>query len=207
MVKCSKCNKRYAVVFVTKIEDGEKKTEGLCLQCARELGVPVDDIMGDQLKKFGISPEQMEELEKGMSELAEAENLDDLSDDENPALPDDGGAPSINIQKIINEAFGNSNGKHAESKESSTNKKEENKPKRDILDRYCKNLTDMARKGRLDHIVGRENEIARVIQILCRRQKNNPCLIGEPGVGKTAIAEALAQRIAGGDVPYRLKKL
>ena len=205
MVKCSKCNKRYAVVFVTKIEDGEKKTEGLCLQCARELGVPVDDIMGDQLKKFGISPEQMEELEKGMSELAEAENLDDLSDDENPALPDDGGAPSINIQKIINEAFGNSNGKHAESKESSTNKKEENKPKRDILDRYCKNLTDMARKGRLDHIVGRENEIARVIQILCRRQKNNPCLIGEPGVGKTAIAEALAQRIAGGDVPYRLK--
>lgn len=205
MVKCSKCNKRYAVVFVTKIEDGEKKTEGLCLQCARELGVPVDDIMGDQLKKFGISPEQMEELEKGMSELAEAENLDDLSDDENPALPDDGGAPSINIQKIINEAFGNSNGKNAESKEPSTNKKEENKPKRDILDRYCKNLTDMARKGRLDHIVGRENEIARVIQILCRRQKNNPCLIGEPGVGKTAIAEALAQRIAGGDVPYRLK--
>lgn len=205
MVKCSKCNKRYAVVFVTKIEDGEKKTEGLCLQCARELGVPVDDIMGDQLKKFGISPEQMEELEKGMSELAEAENLDDLSDDENPALPDDGGAPSINIQKLINEAFGNSNGKHAESKEPSTNKKEENKPKRDILDRYCKNLTDMARKGRLDHIVGRENEIARVIQILCRRQKNNPCLIGEPGVGKTAIAEALAQRIAGGDVPYRLK--
>lgn len=205
MVKCSKCNKRYAVVFVTKIEDGEKKTEGLCLQCARELGVPVDDIMGDQLKKFGISPEQMEELEKGMSELAESENLDDLSDDENPALPDDGGAPSINIQKLINEAFGNSNGKHAESKEPSTNKKEENKPKRDILDRYCKNLTDMARKGRLDHIVGRENEIARVIQILCRRQKNNPCLIGEPGVGKTAIAEALAQRIAGGDVPYRLK--
>ncbi len=205
MVKCSKCNKRYAVVFVTKIEDGEKKTEGLCLQCARELGVPVDDIMGDQLKKFGISPEQMEELEKGMAEIAETDDLADLSDDENPALPDDGGAPSINIQKIINEAFGNSNGKSGESKDSSSNKKEENKPKRDILDRYCKNLTDMARKGRLDHIVGRENEIARVIQILCRRQKNNPCLIGEPGVGKTAIAEALAQRIAGGDVPYRLK--
>ncbi len=204
MIKCSKCNKRYAVVFVTKIEDGEKKTEGLCLQCARELGVPVDDIMGDQLKKLGISPEQMEELEKGMTELVETEGLADFSDDENPALPDDGGAPSINIQKIINEAFGNNQDTQKGSKETSS-KKEESKPKRDILDRYCKNLTDMARKGRLDHIVGRENELARVIQILCRRQKNNPCLIGEPGVGKTAIAEALAQKIASGEVPYRLK--
>ena len=204
MVKCSKCNKRYAVVFVTKIEDGEKKTEGLCLQCARELGVPVDDIMGDQLKKFGISPEQMEELEKGMSELVEAEGLADFSDDDNPVLPEDGGAPSINIQKIINEAFG-SDKKSKDSSKDGSAKKEESKPKRDILDRYCKNLTDMARKGRLDHIVGRQNELARVIQILCRRQKNNPCLIGEPGVGKTAIAEALAQKIASGDVPYRLK--
>ena len=204
MIKCSKCNKRYAVVFVTKIEDGEKKTEGLCLQCARELGVPVDDIMGDQLKKFGISPEQMEELERGMSDLVENEGLADYSEDENPVLPEDGGAPSINIQKIINEAFGNAKDSQKSSKEGSS-KKEESKSKRDILDRYCKNLTDMARKGRLDHIVGRENELARVIQILCRRQKNNPCLIGEPGVGKTAIAEALAQRIASGDVPYRLK--
>ncbi len=206
MIKCSKCNKRYAVVFVTKIEDGEKKTEGLCLQCARELGVPVDDIMGDQLKKFGISPEQMEELEKGMTELVETEGLADFANDDNPVLPDDGGAPSINIQKIINEAFGNTQDEQKGSKEHSAKaKKEESKPKRDILDRYCKNLTDMARKGRLDHIVGRENELARVIQILCRRQKNNPCLIGEPGVGKTAIAEALAQKIALGEVPYRLK--
>ena len=206
MIKCSKCNKRYAVVFVTKIEDGEKKTEGLCLQCARELGVPVDDIMGDQLKKFGITPDQMEELEKGMAELAESEVLADLSDDDNPALPDEGGAPSINIQKIINEAFGNNDAKRDEPKETaSKTKKEDNKPKHEILDRYCKNLTDMARKGRLDHIVGRKNELARVIQILCRRQKNNPCLIGEPGVGKTAIAEALAQKIASGDVPYKLK--
>ena len=108
MVKCSKCKKRYAVVFVTKLEDGEKKTEGLCLQCARELGVPVDDIMGDQLKKLGISPDQLEELEHNMAELAESDALSpDLADDENPALPDDGGAPSLNIQKIINEAFGN----------------------------------------------------------------------------------------------------
>ena len=211
MVKCSKCKKRYAVVFVTKLEDGEKKTEGLCLQCARELGVPVDDIMGDQLKKLGISPDQLEELEHNMAELAESDALSpDLADDENPALPDDGGAPSLNIQKIINEAFGNmssgsQSGSTGEGSEKPKKKKEENKPKREILDRYCKNLTDMARKGRLDNIVGRNNELARVIQILCRRQKNNPCLIGEPGVGKTAIAEALAQRIAAGDVPYRLK--
>ena len=210
MVKCSKCKKRYAVVFVTKIEDGEKKTEGLCLQCAREIGVPVDDIMGDQLKKLGISPDQMDELEQNMAELAESTEFADLADDENPALPDDGGAPSINIQKIISEAFGNkdvapSNGAKKDSDQKSQKKSEDSKPKREILDRYCKNLTDMARKGRLDHIVGRENELARVIQILCRRQKNNPCLIGEPGVGKTAIAEALAQKIAKGEVPYRLK--
>ena len=210
MVKCSKCKKRYAVVFVTKIEDGEKKTEGLCLQCARELGVPVDDIMGDQLKKFGISPDQMDELEQNMAELAESADFADLADDDNPALPDDGGAPSINIQKIISEAFGNKevspdNGPKKSKDSKSQKKSEDNKPIREILDRYCKNLTDMARKGRLDHIVGRENELARVIQILCRRQKNNPCLIGEPGVGKTAIAEALAQKIAKGEVPYRLK--
>ncbi len=210
MVKCSKCKKRYAVVFVTKLEDGEKKTEGLCLQCARELGVPVDDIMGDQLKKFGISPEQMDELEQNMAELAESAEFAELADDDNPALPDDGGAPSINIQKIISEAFGNkeveANKGASKDKDSKSQKKsDDNRPKREILDRYCKNLTDMAKKGRLDNIVGRQNELARVIQILCRRQKNNPCLIGEPGVGKTAIAEALAQKIASGDVPYRLK--
>ena len=212
MVKCSKCKKRYAVVFVTKLEDGEKKTEGLCLQCARELGVPVDDIMGDQLKKFGISSDQLEELEQNMAELAESDALSpEFADDDNPALPNDGGAPSLNIQKIINEAFGNISGDassgESEDKKAEKNKKkkDDSKPKREILDRYCKNLTDMARKGRLDKIVGRENELARVIQILCRRQKNNPCLIGEPGVGKTAIAEALAQRIASDNVPYRLK--
>ena len=210
MVKCSKCKKRYAVVFVTKLEDGEKKTEGLCLQCARELGVPVDDIMGDQLKKFGISPEQMDELEQNMAELAESAEFAELADDDNPALPDDGGAPSINIQKIISEAFGNkeveaNKGANKDKDSKSQKKSDDNRPKREILDRYCKNLTDMAKRGRLDNIVGRQNELARVIQILCRRQKNNPCLIGEPGVGKTAIAEALAQKIASGDVPYRLK--
>lgn len=212
MIKCVKCKKRYAVVFVTKLENGEKKTEGLCLQCARELGVPVDDIMGDQLKKMGISPDQLEELEQNMAEIAESsELLSDMSNDDNPVLPDDGGAPSINIQKLINEAFGAGELSVQKSSDDVNNdikrksKKNDTKPKREILDRYCKNLTEMAKQGRLDKIVGRNNELSRVIQILCRRQKNNPCLIGEPGVGKTAIAEALAQKIASGDVPYRLK--
>ena len=171
--------------------------------------MPVDDIMGDQLKKLGISQDQLEELEQNMSELAELETLSpDLASDDNPALPDEGGAPSINIQKIINEAFGEMStggAKNSTGDEKTRAKKEDSKPKREVLDRYCKNLTDMAKKGRLDKIVGRQNELARVVQILCRRQKNNPCLIGEPGVGKTAIAEALAQKIAAGDVPYRLK--
>ncbi len=211
MMKCSRCNKRYAVVFVTKLEDGEKKTEGLCLQCARELGVPVDDIMGDQLKKLGISPDQMDELEKNIAELAESGDFPDIAGDENPILPEDGGAPSLNIQKIINEAFkSKADPESGESNVDGTTikaKKKTDAPKHEILDRYCKNLTDMARKGRLDNIVGRKTELSRVIQILCRRQKNNPCLIGEPGVGKTAIAEALAQKIASGDVPYRLNNI
>lgn len=206
MIKCSKCKKRYAVVFVTKLEDGEKKTDGLCLQCARELGVPVDDIMGDQLKKLGISPEQMDELEQNMADFVESAELSELAEDDNPTLPDDGGAPSINIQKLFNEAFnGNKSDSGEEKRGSKSKKKTDEGPKHEILDRYCKNLTDLARKGRLDKIVGRTNELSRVIQILCRRQKNNPCLIGEPGVGKTAIAEALAQRIASGEVPYKLK--
>lgn len=212
MVKCSRCKKRYAVVFVTKIENGEKKTEGLCLQCAREMGVPVDNIMGDQFKKLGISREQIDELEQNIAELVDSDDFSDLAEDENPALPEEGGAPSLNIQKIISEAFGSQNNKPQALGENDGNsasdgkRKSENRvPKREILDKYCKNLTDMARKGRLDSIVGRKTELARVIQILCRRQKNNPCLIGEPGVGKTAIAEALAQKIASGDVPYKLK--
>ncbi|MGM9642380.1 MAG: AAA family ATPase [Eubacteriales bacterium] len=211
MVKCSRCKKRYAVVFVTKIENGEKKTEGLCLQCAREMGVPVDNIMGDQFKKLGISPDQIDELEQNIAELVDSDDFSDLAEDENPALPDEGGAPSLNIQKIISEAFGSQNKpqnlseNNGNSASNGKRKAENRAPKREILDKYCKNLTDMARKGRLDSIVGRKSELARVIQILCRRQKNNPCLIGEPGVGKTAIAEALAQKIASGDVPYKLK--
>ncbi len=189
MVKCSKCKKRLAVIFVTKVENGEKKSEGLCVPCARELGIPVDDMMGDQLKSMGLTPEQIKELSEGFEnqsgELPES--------DDTPVLGDEGGAPSINFSKLFSEG------------QKKQEKRPDQKKKTEFLDRYCKNLTKMAADGLLDNIVGRKAELERVIQILCRRQKNNPCLIGEPGVGKTAIAEALAQRIASGDVPYRLQ--
>jgi ATP-dependent Clp protease ATP-binding subunit ClpA len=199
------------MIFVTKMEGGEKKTEGLCMHCARELGLPIEDMMGDHLKKMGITPEQMEELEDNVTEYSD--NIDGLvSDDEAPVLGDDGGATSIDMQKLFSSAFGaleekkESDDKKEKSKEKKSGKKEKDgKTGREFLDKYCKNLTEIARRGGLDRIVGRKNELARVVQILCRRQKNNPCLIGEPGVGKTAVAEALAQKIASGDVPYRLK--
>lgn len=196
MVKCSKCNQRVAVVFVTKIENGQKKTEGLCIPCARELGVPIEEIMGNQLKNMGLNPEQIDELANGLEGLGEM--LPDNPD--GPAVADDGGAPSINLSKLFEESGlgGGAKGKGRKKDKSAPSKTE-------FLDKYCKNLTEMARQGRLDKIVGRKNELARVIQILCRRQKNNPCLIGEPGVGKTAIAEALAQKIAANDVPFRLQ--
>ena len=199
------------MIFVTKMEGGEKKTEGLCMHCARELGLPIEDMMGDHLKKMGLTPEQMEELEDNVTEYSD--NIDGLvSDDEAPVLGDDGGATSIDMQKLFSSAFGaledkkESEDKKEKGKEKKNGKKEKDgKTGREFLDKYCKNLTEIARRGGLDRIVGRKNELARVIQILCRRQKNNPCLIGEPGVGKTAVAEALAQKIASGDVPYRLK--
>ena len=173
--------------------------------------MPIEDMMGDHLKKMGITPEQMEELEDNVTEYSD--NIDGLvSDDEAPVLGDDGGATSIDMQKLFSSAFGaleekkESDDKKEKSKEKKSGKKEKDgKTGREFLDKYCKNLTEIARRGGLDRIVGRKNELARVIQILCRRQKNNPCLIGEPGVGKTAVAEALAQKIASGDVPYRLK--
>ena len=211
MVKCSRCKKRLAVIFVTKLENGEKKTEGLCLHCARELQIPIDDVMGDQLRKMGLSADQLEEMEENLSGFADSmddEEEENIEDDSDRAIGDDGGAPSVDMQKLFSQ-LGNSESSgsdsNTEKKSAKNKKKNEEKNKKEFLDKYCKDLTSMARQGRLDKIVGRDQELARVIQILCRRQKNNPCLIGEPGVGKTAIAEALAQKIAAGDVPYRLK--
>ena len=202
MVMCSKCHKRVAVVFVTKLENGNKINEGLCIKCAKELGVPVDDMLGDVMNKFGISSEQVENMEKEVEEM--------LGNGELPFAEDDfeeGGAPAIDLPQFVNQGEvpsapeKNENGRSKKE----TKQKGEQPKKYKFLDTYCRNLTKKAEDGKLDRIVGRDKELERVIQILCRRQKNNPCLIGEPGVGKTAIAEALAQRIADGNVPYKLK--
>ena len=211
MVMCSQCNKRMAVVFVTKVENGEKKTKGLCLKCAKEMGVPIDNIVGNVMNQFGISPEQMENAEEEFSAMLEQVSPPSDCDDR-----EDGGAPAIDLPKLFRDAglFSNDNGvvpqkngedgaKSAEKKENKKKGKEAKKLK--FLPMYSRNLTQYAREGKLDKIVGRQRELARVIQILCRRQKNNPCLIGEPGVGKTAIAEALAIRVAAGEVPYKLQ--
>ncbi len=198
MEMCARCHKRMAVVFITRLENGESKNEGICLKCAKELGIkPIDDI----LKKMGISNEEFDQMTDDvdgfMQEMIPEEGAD------SPAA-DSGGAPAIDFNKLLRGNLGGApgTGPRRGAKQGETQKP----PKRKFLDTYCQNITAKAREGKLDRIVGRERELARVIQILCRRQKNNPCLIGEPGVGKTAIAEALAQKIAVGEVPYRLKE-
>ena len=202
---CSKCNKRVATVFVTKVENGQRKTEGLCIRCAKELGLPTEQMMGNVIGKLGISPEQMENLEQEINGLIQGGLPSDSDDNE------DGGAPAIDFPKLFRESGLFGNPKEETTPEGSAEEKAQKKEKqpkekkRKFLDTYCRNLTRRAADGKLDRIVGRDRELARVIQILCRRQKNNPCLIGEPGVGKTAIAEALAQRIADNNVPYKLR--
>ena len=203
MVMCSKCHKRVAVVFVTKLENGNKINEGLCIQCAKTVGIPVENMLGNVMNQFGISPEQLEDMENELGEFAEQMNSDlpSLNDES-----EDGGAPAIDLPKLFGEGGNFPVKKNESSNGNSKEKKKGEKEKRyKFLDTYCRNLTKKAADGKLDKIVGREKELDRIIQILCRRQKNNPCLIGEPGVGKTAIAEALAQKIADNNVPYKLK--
>ncbi len=214
MVMCSQCHKRMAIIFVTKVENGEKSTKGLCLKCAKEMGVPVDNLMGNVMNQFGISPEQMASAEEELKAMME-QNEDGCPSDCDDR--EDGGAPAIDLPKLFRDtglfqpssdgtvpAHQPEKTAKEDRKEGKKRAKEEKKLK--FLTTYGRNLTQYARDGRLDRIVGREKELARVIQILCRRQKNNPCLIGEPGVGKTAIAEALAVRIVEGQVPYKLQK-
>ena len=207
MTMCSQCHKRVAVVFMTRVENGEKTTRGLCMKCAKELGVPIDNIVGNVIDQLGISPEQLENAENDLGEmLGQAFKPSDCDD------PEDGGAPAIDFPKLFRdaglvppEAPKPADGAPAADRGKTDRKREKEQKKLKFLPTYCRNLTDFARKGKLDNIIGRDRELARVIQILCRRQKNNPCLIGEPGVGKTAIAEALAIRIAAGNVPYKLR--
>ena len=200
MKMCSRCQKRMAVVFITRAEDGKTIQEGLCFQCARELNIPA---ISDVLSSMGISEEQADQM---TGDLMDALGNLPIAGQNEDSDEEDGGAPAIDLPHIFQNLSQNrenggkeSGGKHSKKKE---DKKEQ---KLKFLSGYCLNMTQKARDGKMDRIIGRDRELERVIQILCRRQKNNPCLIGEPGVGKTAIAEALAQRIVAGKVPYHLR--
>ena len=203
-----------AVMFVTKMENGQKATKGLCLKCAKEMGVPVDNMMGNVMNQLGISPEDMANMEEEITNMLEQQEESALSAEDGEEKID-GGAPAIDLNKLFREAglvadsssqTPDKSTKGADSEERKSDKKKAKESKKlKFLPVYGRNLTSYAKEGKLDRIVGREKELSRVIQILCRRQKNNPCLIGEPGVGKTAIAEGLAMRIVEGNVPYKLQ--
>ena len=203
---CSRCHKNVAVIFVTRIEGGETKNEGLCLKCAKELGIkPVEDMM----KKMGISEEDLEGLtNEMMSAFGGAEGMESLTPQPDDDQEDDEGRTAT--FPFLNKLFGGQPAQDSPSGEQTRQQREEKsagkerQPKRKFLENYCISLTNRAQEGKLDRIVGRDSELERVVQILNRRQKNNPCLIGEPGVGKTAIAEGLALRIAEKNVPYKL---
>ena len=201
---CSRCGKNVAIVFITKIEAGQTKNEGLCLKCARELHIkPIDDV----INKMGISDDDLDSLTGDLSSaMSGLESLMPVEEGDD-SIEDDGKTATF---PFLNRLFGGSNpgdngGSNADAPRRPEPKENPKAPKRKFLDSYCIDLTQRAREGKLDNMIGREEELERVIQILNRRQKNNPCLIGEPGVGKTAIAEGLAQRIAMGNVPYKLQ--
>ena len=194
---CTKCKKNIAVVFITKVEGGVTMNEGYCLKCARSLGIPQIDAA---VKQMGFSDDDLEVLSDEMSSMF-AQNAGQDDDEESDGRT--ATFPMLN-QLMSNMPEENLPAKEQPVEESKDGEKKKNK-KHKFLDAYCMDLTGRAREGKLDKVIGRDVETERVIQILNRRQKNNPCLIGEPGVGKTAIAEGLAQRIASGDVPYKLR--
>ncbi|MCL1867065.1 MAG: ATP-dependent Clp protease ATP-binding subunit, partial [Oscillospiraceae bacterium] len=223
-MKCNRCKKRLAVVFITTMQGNEKHNEGLCLVCAKELGIPQ---VSEYMKQMGLSEDDIEE-----SYNAIFGNDDDFDDDEDDDIdifrPGGAGTMPKFLQNLFKDTglisdsltspsnsslplqgglgVSNSGSSREKSAKERKIKKSKDDKKRKFLDTYCTNITDKAKKGELDRIIGRTHEIERVVQILSRRTKNNPCLIGEPGVGKTAIAEGIAQKIADGDVPFRLQR-
>ena len=200
---CSRCGKNVAIVFITKIEAGQTKNEGLCLKCARELHIkPIDDV----INKMGISDDDLDSLTGDLSSaMSGLESLMPVEEGDD-SIEDDGKTATFPfLSRLFGGNSGDNGGSSAEAPRRPEPKENSKAPKRKFLDSYCIDLTQRAREGKLDNMIGREEELERVIQILNRRQKNNPCLIGEPGVGKTAIAEGLAQRIAMGNVPYKLQ--
>lgn len=193
MELCSRCQKRIAIVYVQQFGNNNLKG-GLCLKCAKELGIgPVNEM----IEKMGIADEDLDRLDEEMEGMLESGEFPVPKGDD-----PEGRAPAVDFSKI----FGGFSAPSSPKGEKTKGDKPPKESKRKFLTEYCTDLTAKARNGELDKIIGREREIGRLVQILCRRQKNNPCLIGEPGVGKTAIAEALAQRIAAGEVPYKLKE-
>lgn len=210
MVLCSRCKKRPAVVFITSMHGNEKKNEGLCMVCAKEANIPQ---ISDYMEQMGISDEDLEQMSDQMMEILDGDGFEMGGAETLPPyiqnMLDNAGLSGL--KAALSEQNNDKKNPSAEKKSGSANSRanknaEKNKKKKELkfLDNYCTNLNQRAEDGKLDNIIGRDKEISRVVQILSRRQKNNPCLIGEPGVGKTAIAEGIAQRIVEGNVPFNL---
>lgn len=200
---CSRCKKRQAVVFISTIQGNDKRDEGLCLICAKELGVPQ---VNDYLEKMGISDEDLEESYKMIfGDVDEESGADADSGADDDFTPGGAGTMMPFFKRFAASKDSQTESEKQDLKDDKKHNKKKDEKKRKFLDTYCTNLTAKAKKGEIDRIIGREKEIYRVMQILSRRTKNNPCIIGEPGVGKTAIAEGIAQKLADGDVPFRLQ--